>query len=98
MLDVVAIDVWSWVEEDDSISIVDNFVLDDPGKATFDDKDAFGTTLSDNIINDDSVGAGRSSKSQIGLVILRDQVFLDMSVCRFNKQDTLSEVQHDSVV
>lgn len=81
MLDFITIDVGCGVKQDDTVSVVNNFVLDDPCKSTFDYKDTFSSTFSNLILDYDSVGASRPTKRQVGLVVLRDQVLFNVSIC-----------------
>lgn len=81
-----------------AVTVVINFVLDDPSKARFDSKDAFTTTFTDLIAEDSSVTGHVSSKGNVGFIIHFDRVLLDMGVSRFNQQDALTIVLHDFIV
>lgn len=82
----------SRIEEDDTITIVEDLVADDPGKASLDAEDALSATLRNLVVQDDCIAALLTSIRNISLVIGTDNVLLDVRVRRLDQKDALSVI------
>ena len=98
MLDRVSTDKRRRIKHDDTISIVNDVVSDDPGKATLYNKDSLGSTLAYLVSDHNGVRTSRSTESQIRFVVLWDLIAFNVRVGRLNEQYALPEVQHDRVI
>ena len=70
----------SRVKQDYPIRVIKDLVPNDPSKACLYPKDAFCSSLTNLIVQDDSVAGLVSTEGNVSLVVTLDGVLLDVSV------------------
>ena len=73
------------VEQHDTVTVVEDLVADDPGKACLNPEDPLSSTLRDLIVQDDRVTRLLTPIRDVGLVVRADDIFLDVGIRRFDQ-------------
>lgn len=73
------------IEHHNAVGVLMDFVIKNPSKPCFNAEDTLAPGLLNFVVYNDRVTALFASEGDVCLIILFDQVFLNVGVCRFNK-------------
>lgn len=97
-MDLIIGDMVGAIKNDDSIRVVINVIVLDPREPGLDRKDALGTRLVDQVVQDHCVCWVVTTIGNVCFVVLENVVFLDVTRSCVDQKNTLAKIAENLVV